>query len=118
MIGKKLPRYVPKPWGSESIFADTSRCAGKIIRIEATKRISLQYHKEKEETILVLEGEVLAQIGDNTEILTPGDIVEIPPTTIHRFKALIDTKILEVSTPELDDVVRLEDDYGRESKDG
>lgn len=108
----------PKPWGREIWFAWTTKYAGKILEIEKGQRFSLQYHNKKEETQLIIEGKIELTLGANskklkTKILNAGEKVDIPPKTIHRIKALAKTVIFEVSTPELDDVVRLEDDYGR-----
>ena len=115
-----LPRIVPKPWGQETIFADTERYAGKILFVMAGHRLSQQYHRYKHETIYVMRGRVRALIGAPPAIvqeieLHPGDSLEIPPDTVHRFEALEDSEIFEVSSPELDDVVRLSDDYGRDT---
>lgn len=108
----------PKPWGREIWFALTSKYAGKILEIERGHRFSLQYHKKKEETQLIIEGKIKFTSGKNpkklkTIVLNAGEKIDIPPHTIHRVEALKRTIIFEVSTPELDDVVRLEDDYGR-----
>ncbi|KKP39197.1 MAG: cupin [Candidatus Peregrinibacteria bacterium GW2011_GWF2_33_10] len=107
-----------KPWGSEIWFAHTNKYAGKILKIKKKHRLSLQYHKIKCETQYVLKGQVKLTVGDNQQslqelILTPGDKIDLLPKTIHRLEALEDSEIFEVSTPELDDVVRIEDDYKR-----
>jgi mannose-6-phosphate isomerase-like protein (cupin superfamily) len=108
---------VPKPWGREVIFAETERYAGKILHLEAGHRLSLQYHERKDETIYVLDGEVLLLVeidGDLQEkALRPGEAFRIRPGVKHRMLAERPCVILEVSSPELDDVVRLEDAYGR-----
>ncbi|HXG59388.1 MAG TPA: cupin domain-containing protein [Thermoanaerobaculia bacterium] len=108
---------VPKPWGYELIFARTTRYVGKILHINRGECLSLQYHEMKEETLYVVDGELLLTIemeGDRREmILRRGEAFHIPPRLIHRMEALADTDVAEVSTPELDDVVRLEDRYGR-----
>ena len=109
---------IDKPWGYEEIFAHTRFYVGKILFIEKSHRLSRQYHKVKDETIYVLEGNLSLEVGINGEPttlrLSPGDCFHIEPEIIHRFCAPFgDVKLLEVSTPELDDVVRLEDDYGR-----
>ncbi len=111
--------FVEKPWGSELIWAVTDTYAGKVITIHEGKRLSLQYHREKDESIFVIEGQLLLHLeGDDGTIevhtLQPGDSAHVPPGRTHRFEAAVDTKLIEVSTAELDDVVRLEDDYGRE----
>lgn len=110
--------YIDKPWGYESIFVKTDRYVGKIICISPNCRLSRQYHVVKDETIFVLSGTLLLEIGsaDDKEsvFLTPGNSYRIKPGIVHRFIAWFgQTKLLEVSTPELADVVRLEDDYNR-----
>lgn len=108
---------VEKPWGYEKIFARTEKYVGKILHIEAGHSLSLQYHVRKDETIHVLSGELVFEVEEEgalvRKILRPGDGYRIVPGTKHRMSAGIATDILEVSTPELDDVVRLEDRYGR-----
>ena len=108
---------VPKPWGYELIFAKTPRYVGKILHINRGESLSLQYHEIKEETLFVVAGVLRLTIesgGDRRELmLRGGEAFHIPPRMIHRMEALEDTDVAEVSTPELDDVVRLEDRYGR-----
>jgi mannose-6-phosphate isomerase-like protein (cupin superfamily) len=108
---------VPKPWGHELIFARTGRYVGKILHINQGECLSLQYHEMKEETLYVVAGELKLTIeydGDRREVaLRAGEAFHIPPRLIHRMEAIVDTDVAEVSTPELDDVVRLEDRYGR-----
>lgn len=108
---------VPKPWGYELIFAKTGRYVGKILHIDQGHSLSLQYHEMKEETLYVVRGELKLTIeheGDRRELaLREGEAFHIPPRMIHRMEAVRDTDVAEVSTPELDDVVRLEDRYGR-----
>jgi mannose-6-phosphate isomerase len=108
---------VPKPWGHELIFARTGRYAGKILHINRGESLSLQYHEMKEETLYVVAGELKLTVeygGDRRELrLRAGEAFHIPPRLIHRMEAIVDTDVAEVSTPELDDVVRLEDRYGR-----
>ncbi|HJQ37060.1 MAG TPA: cupin domain-containing protein [Thermoanaerobaculia bacterium] len=110
-------RRVPKPWGYELIFAHTDRYVGKILHINQGESLSLQFHEMKEETLYVVEGELRLTIehdGDRRELmLRKGEAFHIPPRLIHRMLAVVDTDVAEVSTPELDDVVRLEDRYGR-----
>lgn len=113
------PRIVDKPWGSEEIWAHTPRYVGKLIHIEAGKRLSLQYHERKVETIRVMRGRLRLHYGEDRDqvesrILEPGESAHVPAGMIHRFEALVDTDLIEVSSPELDDVVRVEDDFGRE----
>ena len=110
-------KRVPKPWGYELIFAKTDRYVGKILHINRGESLSLQYHEMKEETLYVVGGELRLTIeydGDRRELaLRTGEAFHIPPGLIHRMEAVVDTDVAEVSTPELDDVVRLEDRYGR-----
>jgi mannose-6-phosphate isomerase len=108
---------VDKPWGYEVRFVTTERYAGKLLFIRAGHQLSLQYHRRKDEAFYVQEGEmelVLGQGADSrVERLHPGDSRHLPPRTVHRFRAVRDCLLFEVSTPELDDVVRLQDDFGR-----
>ena len=110
---------VPKPWGSELIWAHTDAYVGKVLRIDAGKRLSLQYHEHKTETIFVASGKLRLHHGASMEEVTTTDLdvgehFHVPPGWVHRFEAIEDTQLIEVSTPELDDVVRVSDDYGRE----
>lgn len=111
------PHRVSKPWGYELIFAKTGRYVGKILHINRGESLSLQYHEMKEETLFVVAGELRLTVesdGDRRELpLRAGQAFHIPPRMIHRMEAIEDTDVAEVSTPELDDVVRLEDRYGR-----
>lgn len=112
---------VDKPWGYEHIWGKTDKYVGKLLHINKGERLSLQYHKIKEETIYVLEGmlELVLEEGSRRDMhsvfLEPGDTFHIAPLTIHRFAASqgTDVKLMEVSTIELDDVIRIEDDYSR-----
>ena len=110
-------RRVPKPWGYELIFAKTDRYVGKIIHVNRGESLSLQYHEMKEETLFVVRGELRLTVeyeGDRRVVsLREGEAFHIPPRLIHRMEAIVDTDVAEVSTPELQDVVRLEDRYGR-----
>ena len=111
-------RRVEKPWGHEEIWAETEHYIGKILVIRAGHRLSLQHHQVKIETIRVSSGELHLEIDDSTgvlgsHVLGPGQVVHITPGTRHRMKALSDVELIEVSTTELSDVVRHEDDYGR-----
>jgi len=110
-------RRVPKPWGYELIFAHTNRYVGKVLHVNQGESLSLQYHEMKDETLYVVEGELRLTIehdGDRRELtLRKGEAFHIPPRLIHRMEAIVDTDVAEVSTPELDDVIRLEDRYGR-----
>ena len=109
---------VEKPWGYEIIWARTDRYVGKILHIEAGKRLSYQYHRRKEETLRVQSGRMrlLYDEGEGERLLEmgAGDVFHVRPGTKHRMEAVTDVDVIEVSTPELDDVVRLADDYGRE----
>lgn len=111
-------RRVPKPWGYELLWAETERYVGKVLHIEAGHALSLQYHERKDETIHLLSGELDLEVGENdsertTLRMQPGDSVHITPFLRHRMTAVTTCDVLEASTPELDDVVRLQDRYGR-----
>jgi mannose-6-phosphate isomerase len=113
------PRRVEKPWGWELVWAETDAYVGKLLFVRAGQALSLQYHEVKDEAWLVREGRAAVELGDvggalETIEIGPGDALHYPPGTVHRITALDDTLIVEVSTPHLDDVVRLEDRYGRE----
>lgn len=111
---------VEKPWGHERIWAHTERYVGKVLVIEPRKRLSLQYHRHKDESILVVRGTLRLHLEDDAggialHDLGPGAHRRIPTGRTHRFEALEErVELVEVSTPELDDVVRVEDDFGRE----
>ena len=109
---------VVKPWGFELRFVRTDRYAGKALFIKAGSQLSLQYHEKKDEAFFVQSGTLELVLGQGKEQsvirMNPGDSRRIPPGTVHRFRAVTDTLLFEVSTPELEDVVRIEDDYGRE----
>jgi mannose-6-phosphate isomerase len=113
------PRRVEKPWGYELIWAVTDSYVGKVIFVRAGESLSLQFHREKDEAWFVQAGRARLELGGagrtllNEEIVGPGAAFHYPPGTVHRVTAIDDTTILEVSTPQLDDVVRLEDAYGR-----
>jgi mannose-6-phosphate isomerase len=114
------PDKVEKPWGHELIWAKTEHYAGKLLFVRSGQALSLQFHREKDESWYVLEGRAELQLGEagqavlTREVVGPGAAFRFRPGTVHRIRALEDTTILEVSTPQLDDVVRLEDEYGRE----
>lgn len=114
------PRRVDKPWGYELIWALTDLYCGKLLVVHAGHALSMQFHREKDESWYVLEGRAeieMAAAGEkvpSSEVVTAGAAFRITPGTVHRVKALEATTILEVSTPQIDDVVRLEDVYGRE----
>jgi mannose-6-phosphate isomerase-like protein (cupin superfamily) len=113
------PRRVEKPWGWELIWALTDRYCGKLIFVRSGQALSLQFHRQKEESWYVERGRAeleLAAAGEGmteTEVVGPGSAFHLEPGTVHRLSAIEDTLVLEVSTPEIDDVVRLEDRYGR-----
>jgi mannose-6-phosphate isomerase len=108
---------VDKPWGHELHWAITERYVGKVLHVKAGHALSLQYHNIKDETIFLWKGKMLFEIGTADALekheMLPGESVHITPLTVHRMTAIEDCDIFEVSTPELDDVVRLEDRYGR-----
>ncbi len=104
---------IDKPWGHEIWFAETDKYVGKILFVAKGKRLSLQYHERKDETLYVVAGGAWLTINGKGMILAAGEAVHIPPLTKHRIEAVMDTSIVEVSTPDADDVIRLEDDYGR-----
>jgi mannose-6-phosphate isomerase-like protein (cupin superfamily) len=114
------PRRVEKPWGWELIWALAERYCGKVLFVRAGESLSLQFHREKDESWLVQSGRARLELGAagekalKEEVIAPGAAFRFRPGTVHRVTALEDTTILEVSTPQLDDVVRLEDAYGRE----
>jgi mannose-6-phosphate isomerase len=120
MTGPVEIRIVPKPWGHEKIWAHTDRYVGKILHIDAGHALSVQYHNHKDETVYLLSGQLkywVAKDGTRDLVdvrLEQGDAFRITPGTVHYMEAVTDCDILEVSTPELDDVVRLKDRYGRE----
>jgi len=120
MTKQYQPKFVKKPWGHELIWALTADYVGKMIHIDKGHRLSRQFHKQKEETIQILDGDLVLEIGDpqkkdfQTLNLSPGDTFHITPGLIHRFCSHnTPVVICEVSTPQLDDVVRLADDYKR-----
>jgi mannose-6-phosphate isomerase len=108
-----LPTIVPKPWGREVWYAHEARYAGKIIEVDEGGALSLQKHARKQETMYLLSGRLLYHLNGREEEMLPGRCITIHPGDVHRFTALEASVILEVSTPELDDVIRLEDRYGR-----
>ncbi len=118
MSGRQHVTTVPKPWGHETIWAHTDRYVGKILHIKAGHALSVQYHERKDETIYLLRGELRFRVGRDGELqdvaLREGEAYHVVPGTVHSMEAVTDCDVLEVSTPELDDVVRLTDRYGRE----
>jgi mannose-6-phosphate isomerase len=112
------PRRVEKPWGFELIWAETELYVGKLLHVAAGHALSIQYHERKDETIHLLRGEMVMLIGPSLEELAPvtlqlGQSIRLRPGVVHRMEAITDVDLLEASTPHLDDVVRLEDRYGR-----
>jgi mannose-6-phosphate isomerase len=112
------PRLVEQPWGYEIVYAATDQYCGKILLVQAGEELSLHYHRRTDETLYLTEGLAEVTIGDLTpspliEILRPGGALHVPPGTVHRLHALEDSVVLEVSTPERDDAVAVEDAYGR-----
>jgi len=126
------PKIVEKPWGREIWYADQSAYAGKVLEVKQGRRLSLQYHERKTETLYLLSGKVLLTFrpivsgetpaaslvtADDQRTWLPGQALHVPVRTIHRFEALEDSVLLEVSTPDLTDVVRLQDDFSRPARD-
>ena len=117
--GEGLPRRVDKPWGHEIIWALTDRYCGKVLVIETGRRLSYQMHEVKDEWIHVISGRLLLKLEDESGVdreheLGPGEGAHVPTGRRHRFTAIERCELFEVSTPELDDVIRLSDDFGRE----
>jgi mannose-6-phosphate isomerase len=113
------PRKVEKPWGWELVWAEAGDYVGKLLFVRAGESLSLQYHQVKDESWLVQEGRAKLELGEvggelETFEIGPGDAYRFRPGTVHRVTALEDTLVVEVSTPQLTDVVRLADKYGRE----
>lgn len=117
----EVPYRVDKPWGYELIWARTERYVGKVLHVKAGHVLSLQYHNKKDETMHVLSGELILRTRPGEgEVLEArafraGDSVHIPAGLVHQIEAVVDSDVLEASTPELDDLVRLSDRYGRSS---
>ena len=113
-------KRVEKPWGYELHWAHTERYVGKVLHVTAGHALSLQYHNLKDETIYLYSGRLLYEIEQDGQLtkhqMRPGDSMRVMPKTVHRMTAIEDSDVLEVSTPEIDDVVRLEDRYGRLEK--
>jgi len=118
MSGRQEIRRVPKPWGYETIWAHTTDYVGKVLHINAGEALSVQYHEVKDETVFLLSGKLIYRVWENDQPvdvkLQVGEAFRITPGTVHQMEAVTDCDILEVSTPHLDDVVRLKDRYGRE----
>ncbi|HMA44563.1 MAG TPA: cupin domain-containing protein [Gemmatimonadales bacterium] len=113
----ELPYRVEKPWGHELIWARTDRYVGKILHVAAGHVLSLQYHERKDESIYVLAGEIILRLQQADTLierrLGQGEAFHIQPKQIHQFEAVVTSDLLEASTPEIDDVIRLKDRYGR-----
>jgi len=121
MASFENPKRVEKPWGHELWWAQTDRYVGKLLHVKAGHKLSLQYHERKDETIHLWSGELLLVLDEGEGKLTehrlqPGQSYHVKPFTKHRMVAVTDCDILEASTPEVEDVVRLEDAYGRAPK--
>lgn len=119
MSGRTPVKTVQKPWGHETIWAHTDRYVGKVLHIKAGHALSVQYHERKDETVYLLSGELTYWVKlDGEELqdmqLRVGDAFRITPGTVHYMEAVTDCDVLEASTPDLDDVVRLSDRYGRQ----
>jgi mannose-6-phosphate isomerase len=118
MSGRTTITHVPKPWGHETIWARTDAYVGKILHISAGHALSVQYHEFKDETVYLLSGELTYRVWENDQPrdvgLKIGEAFRVTPGTVHQMEAVTDCDVLEVSTPQLDDVVRLTDRYGRE----
>ena len=114
----EAPYRVEKPWGHELIWARTDRYVGKILHVKAGHALSRQYHRQKDETMHLLRGEMILRLGTEGQleerVFRAGDSVHIPAGMVHQVEAVEDSDILEASTPELDDLVRLTDRYGRD----
>jgi len=122
-VEDREPRRVEKPWGHEIWWAQTDAYAGKLLHVEAGQRLSLQFHRQKDESSYVLSGRLLLIRGESAESLSeeeigPGFAWRVEPGTVHSIEAIEDSVVLEASTPHLDDVVRLEDRYGRAGDSG
>ena len=119
MSGRTEVKIVPKPWGHETIWAHTDRYVGKVLHIKAGEALSVQYHNRKDETVYLLSGELIYRVqedgGELRDVkLKVGEAFRITPGTVHQMEAVTDCDVLEASTPDLDDVVRLTDRYGRQ----
>jgi mannose-6-phosphate isomerase-like protein (cupin superfamily) len=118
LSGRSEIRTVPKPWGHETIWAKTDAYVGKILHIKAGEALSVQYHNVKDETVYLLSGKLIYRVWEDDKPvdvdLQIGQAFRITPKTVHQMEAVTDCDVLEVSTPHLDDVVRLTDRYGRQ----
>lgn len=118
MSGHVEVRKVDKPWGHEIIWAHTDRYVGKVLHIKAGQALSVQYHVRKDETIHLLTGQMIYRVQEGDDLrevrLRAGESFRNEPGTVHQMEAVTDCDVLEASTPDLDDVVRLSDRYGRQ----
>jgi mannose-1-phosphate guanylyltransferase len=110
-------RVVPKPWGREDWLVVGERIVMKRLVVHAGQRFSLQYHERKEEAWLFVRGRARLTLGKQETVVEPGAVIYVRPGTVHRVEALEEVEFIEVSTPELEDVVRLADDFGRPERD-
>lgn len=115
------PRRIEKPWGYELIWAQTDEYVGKVVHVRAGEALSLQFHEEKDETLFLLRGQVTLEIGPGVNSLQrvpigEGDVFRIRPGVLHRVVAETEVEILEASTPEMDDIIRVRDRYGRSAQ--
>jgi mannose-6-phosphate isomerase-like protein (cupin superfamily) len=115
----ETPKRVEKPWGYELWWARTDRYVGKLLHVRAGTQLSLQYHVKKDETVHLWAGDMVLVLQEGGGLvdhaMKPGESYHVKPGTVHRMRAITDCDVLEVSTPEVEDVVRVEDDYGRKS---
>lgn len=113
----EVPYRIDKPWGYELVWARTDRYVGKLLHVRAGHVLSLQYHNIKDETMHVLRGELVLRVKAGDDLterpFLAGQTMHIPPKLVHQIEAVVDSDVLEASTPELDDLVRLHDRYGR-----
>lgn len=113
----EVPYRVDKPWGHELVWARTDRYVGKVLHVKAGHTLSLQYHNLKDETMHVLRGELILRTQEGETLVSrpfrAGETAHIPAKLVHQIEAVVDSDVLEASTPELDDLVRLQDRYGR-----
>lgn len=113
-----LPYRVDKPWGHELIWAQTDRYVGKILHVKAGQTLSRQYHNVKDETLYLMTGRLVVSLQapegpEERQVVEPGTSIRIRPKVVHEMEAVLDSDVLEASTAELDDLVRLKDRYGR-----
>ena len=118
MSAFEQPKRVEKPWGYELWWAQAERYVGKLLHIKAGSQLSLQYHRQKDETIHLFSGQMVLVLQEDGKLvdhlMAPGQSYRVRPGTVHRMRAVTDCDVLEVSTPEVEDVVRLQDDFGRQ----